>query len=91
MKDFAVLASFLPATIVEELADGVSSGKVIKTLPHIQTLTTVCLFADVSGFTALSEAMQKQYGAEQGPEFLGEYSVYICGLRCFLARNCYAR
>ena len=71
MKDFAVLASFLPATIVEELASGVSSGKKRPPLPYIQTLATVCLFADVSGFTALSEAMQKQYGAEQGPEFLG--------------------
>ena len=38
-------------------------------MPNKQEFETVCLFADISGYTNLSENMTKKYG-ERGPEFL---------------------
>lgn len=73
MKDSEVLSSFLPSIIIKELASLTAAGEVITTLPYCQrVVNTVCLFADVSGFTALSEAMQKQHG-ERGPVFLAKH------------------
>jgi adenylate cyclase 10 len=60
------LLGYLPAIIIQNLLDGKIqiSGK----LPQYYTMSTVSLFADISGFTKLSEAFSKK--GRIGPEFL---------------------
>lgn len=67
MKFVDILASYLPSMIVRHLKDHDTT----ELPPSRQTYTTVCMFADVSGFTALSEAMAK-YGPE-GAEYLAKH------------------
>ncbi|KAA0162236.1 hypothetical protein FNF28_04791 [Cafeteria roenbergensis] len=60
MKFIEILASYMPSIIVKDLLrDEVASEKA----PRRVVLPTVVMFADVSGFTKLSEAM-----ARHGPE-----------------------
>jgi hypothetical protein len=60
------LLGYLPAIIIQNILDGTLdlSGK----LPQFYTMQTVSLFADISGFTKLSEAFSKK--GRIGPEFL---------------------
>ena len=60
------LLGYLPAIIIQNILDGTIdlSGK----LPQYYTMQTVSLFADISGFTKLSEAFSKK--GRIGPEFL---------------------
>eukprot|EP01029_Cantina_marsupialis_P002742 TRINITY_DN1261_c0_g3_i2.p1 TRINITY_DN1261_c0_g3~~TRINITY_DN1261_c0_g3_i2.p1 ORF type:complete len:330 (+),score=83.07 TRINITY_DN1261_c0_g3_i2:131-1120(+) len=60
MKYVDQIASYLPSLIISHLIDNDPT----KNRPQRQKYDTVCVFADVSGFTALSEAM----GAKHGPE-----------------------
>ena len=62
------LLNFLPQTIVSHLS---KEGESL-TIPRRQEMETVVLFADISGFTLLSETMNKKH-KERGPEFLSEY------------------
>ena len=66
MKYIDRLASYLPSIIVASLTDptGTDSDPT-QTCPMRKNMLTACMFADVSGFTQLSEAMTK-YGPE-GP------------------------
>lgn len=60
------LLGYLPAIIIQNILDGKieTSGK----LPQYYLMHTVSLFADISGFTKLSEAFSKK--GRIGPEFL---------------------
>mmetsp|Transcript_9271 Transcript_9271/g.32672 ORF Transcript_9271/g.32672 Transcript_9271/m.32672 type:complete len:2305 (-) Transcript_9271:160-7074(-) len=64
MKYVETLASYLPSLIVHHLLEHDPT----RHPPGRQSYNTVCVFADVSGFTALSEAMAK-FGPE-GAEHL---------------------
>eukprot|EP00456_Euglypha_rotunda_P037745 TRINITY_DN2899_c0_g1_i11.p1 TRINITY_DN2899_c0_g1~~TRINITY_DN2899_c0_g1_i11.p1 ORF type:complete len:641 (-),score=69.21 TRINITY_DN2899_c0_g1_i11:24-1946(-) len=64
------VASYLPATIMEYLRDH-SDGDTPATSPFKRDFQTAVLFADVSGYTALCEALA-EYGPE-GDEMLAEH------------------
>ena len=69
MKYIDKLASYLPSIIVSSLTNPEDlASDPTQTCPMRKTLFTACMFADVSGFTQLSEAMTK-YGPE-GPAYV---------------------
>ena len=75
MKFLEAISSYLPSLVVAHVA-----GREEGTLdpPFRQSLDTVCLFADVSGFTKLSEAMANKFGPE-GAEFVAKHlNSYFC-------------
>jgi adenylate cyclase 10 len=57
---------YIPAQIIKNLLEG--KIEITKKLPQHDLITTVSLFADISGFTKLSEAYSKK--GRIGPEFL---------------------
>ena len=77
MKYIESLASYVPGLIVDQLikAEGVAQQhQRQQILPWRQEYETVCVFCDVSGFTALSEAMQLNgKGAEGLAKHLNSY------------------
>lgn len=64
------LASYLPDLIVRRLADGL-----VNNTPHAETFSAAVLFADISGFTRLTEKMAQQgpVGAEKLTQILNSY------------------
>ena len=60
------LLGYLPAIVIKEILDG--KIDCIKNLPVYSSIYTVSLFADISGFTKLSEAFAVK--GRIGPEFL---------------------
>ena len=63
MKGFlSKLASYLPALIVQHLVNEYQKKDWCDSCTQKQRLRTCVLFADVSGFTALSEAMARKHG-----------------------------
>ncbi len=60
------LLGYLPAIIIKNILDG--QINIYGKLPLYYTMNTVSLFADISGFTKLSEAFSKK--GRIGPEFL---------------------
>jgi adenylate cyclase 10 len=60
------LLGYLPAIVIKNILDGQINPNI--KLPAYNTLNTVSLFADISGFTKLSEAFAKK--GRIGPEFL---------------------
>jgi hypothetical protein len=60
------LLGYLPAIVIKKILDGELDWS--KKLPVFFPLNTVSLFADISGFTKLSEAFSKK--GRIGPEFL---------------------
>ncbi|CAM9759207.1 unnamed protein product [Choristocarpus tenellus] len=86
MRWIDTVASYLPSLIVQHLIDRMyertdkqSSTPLAqcrttsKELPRRQEYETVCLFADVSGFTALSEAMMMSKESGAGVEGLAKH------------------
>ena len=57
---------YIPAQVIKNIIDDKINSK--KNLPQYDLITTVSLFADISGFTKLSEAYSKK--GRIGPEFL---------------------
>lgn len=73
MKYIECLGSYVPGLIVDRLISDCDNG-VRVTMPWRQKYETVCLFCDVSGFTALSEAMAVNgKGAEGLAKHLNSY------------------
>eukprot|EP00752_Nemacystus_decipiens_P003083 g2855.t2 len=62
MRWIDTVASYLPSLIVNHLINRTTNEE----LPSRQEYDTVCLFADVSGFTALSEAMMSSTEGVEG-------------------------
>jgi adenylate cyclase 10 len=60
------LLGYLPAIVIKNILDGQINPNI--KLPAYNSLHTVSLFADISGFTKLSEAFAKK--GRIGPEFL---------------------
>ena len=60
------MLGYLPAIIIKNILDG--KINLLGKLPQFYTMNTVSLFADISGFTKLSEAFSKK--GRIGPEFL---------------------
>lgn len=60
------LMGYLPAIVIKNILDGVIDPS--KKLPSYHSMNTVSLFADISGFTKLSETFSKK--GRIGPEFL---------------------
>ena len=60
------LLGYLPAIVIKEILDGKIDN--INNLPVYSSISTVSLFADISGFTKLSEAFATK--GRIGPEFL---------------------
>ncbi len=60
------LMGYLPAIVIKNILDGQIDPS--KKLPAYHTMHTVSLFADISGFTKLSETFAKK--GRIGPEFL---------------------
>jgi hypothetical protein len=60
------LMGYLPAIVIKNILDGEIDPN--KVLPAYHSMTTVSLFADISGFTKLSEVFAKK--GRIGPEFL---------------------
>lgn len=58
------LLGYLPAIVIKNILD----GHITKKLPTHYAMHTVSLFADISGFTKLSESFAKK--GRIGPEFL---------------------
>ena len=65
------LASYVPNVISRRLQQDVLKNENEK-LPIRQAVQCICLFADVSGFTALSEKLQEEHGAT-APQYLAKY------------------
>ena len=61
------LSKFIPSLVIQQLIERESS-KEVKKLPELQAMETVVLWADISGFTNLSEACAKK--GERGNEEL---------------------
>jgi adenylate cyclase 10 len=59
------LLGYLPAIVIKNILDGEIDSK---RLPSYYKINTVSLFADISGFTKLSESFAKK--GRIGPEFL---------------------
>ena len=60
------LLGYLPAIVIKEIIDGKLDYS--SHLPAYSTINTVSLFADISGFTKLSETFATK--GRIGPEFL---------------------
>ncbi len=60
------LLGYLPALLIKNILD--KKINMNKNLPQYSTINTVSLFADISGFTKLSETFSKK--GRIGPEFL---------------------
>jgi adenylate cyclase 10 len=60
------LLGYLPAIVIKSILDGKINWN--KKLPSYYSMHTVSLFADISGFTKLSESFAKK--GRIGPEFL---------------------
>lgn len=60
------LLGYLPAMVIKKIID--DTKDLSKNLPYHYNITTVSLFADISGFTKLSESFAKL--GRIGPEFL---------------------
>jgi len=60
------LLGYLPALIIQNILD--RKIEITGELPQYYVMHTVSLFADISGFTKLSEAFSKK--GRIGPEFL---------------------
>jgi hypothetical protein len=60
------LLGYLPALIIQNILD--KKIEITGVLPQYYVMHTVSLFADISGFTKLSEAFSKK--GRIGPEFL---------------------
>lgn len=60
------LLGYLPAIVIKNILDG--NIDYSTKLPTFQKMTTVSLFADISGFTKLSEVFSKK--GRMGSEFL---------------------
>ena len=65
-------ASYLPASVFNFLLEESGSADAKLTPPLKQTYSTCVLFADISGFTALCEAMSMKYPRGGGDEFLAK-------------------
>lgn len=77
MRFLETLASYVPGLIVEDLIQGKSTFHV----PRRQRYDTVCIFCDVSGYTALSEAMARNgQGAEGLARVLNSYFAQMVRL-----------
>ncbi|GMH65121.1 hypothetical protein TrRE_jg11242, partial [Triparma retinervis] len=76
MRFLDTLSSYLPSLIVHQL---VENEEETTNAPLRQTYDTVCLFCDVSGFTALSEAMEH---SGQGAEGLAYHLNSYFGMMC---------
>ena len=64
MRGAEILASYLPQTIVTYLLENHEpfvTNEEGDVKPRRQEFETVVLFADISGFTKLSETMNKKY------------------------------
>lgn len=61
------LSKFIPSLVIQQLIKRENS-KEVKKLPELQAMETVVLWADISGFTNLSEACAKK--GERGNEEL---------------------
>ena len=73
MKFIECLASYVPGLIVDRLISD-CDDHVVPSIPWRQEYETVCVFCDVSGFTALSEAMAMNgKGAEGLAKHLNSY------------------
>ena len=59
------LLSYLPAIVIQKILEGEIDST--KNLPAYHNIHTVSLFADISGFTKLSESFAKK--GRIGPEF----------------------
>ena len=68
MRYQELLSSYLPQIIVQDVLNGGGDA-----LPRRNELETVCLFADVSGFTRLSEQMTEKHGQRIGAEYLAKH------------------
>src|SRR5262245_28224126 len=73
-------ASYVPALMVRRLAD----GREPLTDPRAEILRGAVLFADISGFTALTESLAKRgrRGAEELTQFLNVYFGRLIDLMC---------
>ena len=60
------LLGYLPAIVIQKVLEGEIDST--KNLPAYHKIHTVSLFADISGFTKLSESFSKK--GRIGPEFL---------------------
>ncbi len=73
MKFIESLASYVPGLIIDRLIADADSN-LTPSIPWRQKYETVCLFCDVSGFTALSERMAMNgKGAEGLANHLNSY------------------
>jgi adenylate cyclase 10 len=59
------LLGYLPAILIRDILEEKFD---LKKMPQYRTINTVSLFADISGFTKLSETFSKK--GRIGPEFL---------------------
>ena len=71
------LMGYLPALVVKKILDGELNDNTI--LPHYFCMNSVCLFADISGFTKLSETYSSigRMGAEVLAFMLNRYMETI--------------
>ena len=60
------LLGYLPALLIRDILE--EKFDLTKSFPQYTTINTVSLFADISGFTKLSETFSKK--GRIGPEFL---------------------
>ena len=75
MRFVETLGSYLPALIVRQLQGPPETQHV----PRREGLDTVCLFADIKGFTALSEAMEEEGAGSEGlAKYLNMYFSQMC-------------
>lgn len=81
MREIEALAKYLPSHLVESFAGAVAGGEVaaLDAVPRRETFESVCLFADVSGFTALCErlASLRPEGAEDVARYINAYVAQI--------------
>ena len=74
------LLGYLPAIVIKNILDGEIDSK---KLPSYYKIKTVSLFADISGFTKLSESFAKK--GRIGPEFLAfSINLYMEQLSKFI-------
>ncbi|GBG26248.1 cAMP-specific 3',5'-cyclic phosphodiesterase [Hondaea fermentalgiana] len=77
MRYIELLASYLPSVVVDEILKLEEEERQTKerydsSQPRLTNYDAACLFADVSGFTKLSERMSFRYGPHVGAEHLAK-------------------
>ena len=76
-KFLETLGSYLPALLVRQLEDGAREGAAQAVVPRRENFHSVCLFADISGFTKMASELDAETLAKHLNSYFSQMTVII--------------